>query len=80
MYTKAYHRFLKVLGPDHPRTQGVLNDLYMSSKTKSHLNKEKTKIISIGLIAVYCQMLPCGGQRPPICFLWFVWFLTATTL
>jgi tetratricopeptide (TPR) repeat protein len=27
MFNKAYHIFLKVLGPDHPRTQGVLNDL-----------------------------------------------------
>ena len=23
MVTKAYHIFLKVLGPDHPRTQGL---------------------------------------------------------
>jgi hypothetical protein len=47
----------------------------MSSKTKSHLNKEKKKQISTGLdslIAVYCQMRPwaANGQQmffPGLC-------------
>jgi len=54
----------------------------MSSKTKSHLNKEKKKQISTGLDSLYSSVLPnaaMGGQRPTNVFFWFVWLLTATT-